>query len=184
MGSYLIISDNSNLRSVYNDLSQIQNSIIDLYWSVYSVNSGYNDIFTDRFSSQTGIDQGLSNYVFDSVNQCLLKPAFTNLVLVTTTWSSSQVNPSRCFIVIEVETSESLQLGVDLVTQISTNGGTSYTTVDLVEYQVVSITDYNKKYYYRGENSELPIFNSNQIKSKVVSTKSIKLHGIATGVNY
>ena len=181
------ISDSTKLRSVVSDLNKIQNSIINLYWSVFSTVIGFNDTFTDRFDTQTGIDQSNSNYVFDDVNQCVVKPSLTNLVITTVTWECSQINPNQAYVVIEIETSDEFQLGVDIIIKISTNDGDSYTTItSLSIYQIVDITSYNKRYYIRGDVPDLPNLDSNQIKSMVICslTKNIKLHGLATGVSY
>jgi len=187
MGNPLIVSNATKLRSVYNDLNKLQNSIVNLYWSVFSTNQGFNDIFTDQFDTQDGIDQTYSNYIFDSTNKCLIKPSLTNLVLVTKTWECSQINPNRAFTVIEIETVDEIQLGVDVTIKMSTDSGLHYTELTPLEiYQTVDISDYNKLYFIRGDISTLPQLDNNQIKTMVTCslTKNIKLHGVASGVSY
>ena len=149
-------SSSTNLRSYLDDLNKIENSIIALYWSVYSINMSFNDMFIDRYDTEEGIDKARSYYTYNAVEKYIIKPSLTNLVLTTISWTSSKIGPTSAYCVLEIDSKEDIQPRVDITIQISTDGGT--------HYSVISSPSIYKTFgdikYIRGDISGIPNYSS------------------------
>ena len=175
-------SNSSTLRNLVGDLSHIEANLINIYWNTYSINLGFNDIFTDRYDTEDGVDKLHSTYTYDTVNHCIAMPQLTSLILSTVSWSASEINPNSAYCVIEIDTQVVVQLGVDITFQISTDGGTHYSIISPLS--VLKTIGTIK--YIRGYITGLISYGSDQIKTKItcLQTKNIKIRALATGVRY
>jgi hypothetical protein len=142
----------------------------------------FNDIMTDRFDSEEGIDKSRSYYTFDSVNKSISRPPLTNLVIVTKSWESSELNPTSMYCILEIECQSSIQFGVDILIQFSTDDGLHY--IEVSPLSIFKEVGFVK--YIRGDVSGLTSYDAGIIRTKVTcaSQKGIKLKALATGVRF
>jgi hypothetical protein len=176
------VSNSTTLKQYLNSLDKLENSVTSLYWSVYSLNMNFNDIMTDRFDSEEGIDKSRSYYIFDSVNRSISRPSLTNLVIVTKPWESSELNPTSMYCIVELECQSSIQFGLDVLIQFSTNDGLNY--IEVSPLSIFKEVGFVK--YIRGTLSGLTRYNTGIIRTKITcaSQKGIKLKALATGVRF
>lgn len=176
------IKNSTTLRNYTQSLNQLEIDIVSLYWSVYSINISFNDIMTDRFDTENGIDKTKSYYTYNIIDKSISKPTVGNLILVTTQWESSKINPTSAYVILEIETQTQIQLGSDILIQISTDGGINY--FDIKSLSIFKEFGFLK--YIKGIISGIPKMNSNLIKTRIICNPIalLKIRALATGLNY
>lgn len=176
------IRNASTLRNFTQSLNQLENDIVSLYWSVYSLNISFNDIMTDRFDTEDGIDKTKSFYSYNILDKSISKPSLGNLILVTKPWEASRNNPTNAYVILEIETQTQIQLNADVLIQISTDGGINFFDIKFLSY----FKENGFLKYIKGTISGIPRMNSNLIRTKVICTPValLKIRALATGIKY
>lgn len=166
-------------------IKPVEDSLVMVAWDTYADDTLFDDIATDSFADTTGIETGSSTGYTASTGY-ISPTASQNMVLVSQEWEASINNPTRAYVVLNVEPINAISLGTDLKAFISINDGTNYEEITgLAIFREIGNYD-----FIRGDITGITARTDKTIRLKITglnnesNTKQFKLHAWALGVKY